>query len=85
MVYLQRNKKNHMYYRVITSADVKQENLFPTLKLAKDYIFDNYPDYRAIILHRRNDHTIKITSYYPVSGFVTKRIDKKYFQNFCDD
>ena len=74
-----------MYYQVITQADVKQELLFPTLKEAKRFIVYHYPNHHAVIRHRRDDHTIKITSYYPQFGFETRRVDSYYFQHFCDD
>ena len=77
-----------MYYQVNSSTEPATVTVFTKLSDAKEFIMKYYPNSHAVIRHRKNDRTIKITSYYPKFGFETetiKEINHGYIQHFCND
>lgn len=77
-----------MYYQVNLSSEPEKTVLFPKLSLAKEFVLKYSPNSHAVIRHRRDGKTIKITSYYPKFGFETetiKEIQFDYAKHFLND
>ena len=66
-----------MYYQVITS-DPFNVSLFSKLSDAKMHVIALHQRVPSVIRHRINDRTIRITTYYPSSGFITETVEEIY-------
>lgn len=63
-----------MFYELITSKPFNCI-LFSKLSDAKRYVVVFHGDAPSVIRHKTNDRTIRITTYYPRSGFKTESVE----------